>query len=163
VETTPAANLAYLQLFLLAGVLIPAILFLLTQQNTLKAIRVQNRLLKPGWVWLQLIPIVGQVWQFFVVTYIAGSIKQDMESGGEDSILGIADGMTVDELRTKPTFAIGIAYCTLNVVGIFLNLFTKNGAPTLFGVISLAGLVCWIIYWVQLAAWKRKLVRFEVA
>lgn len=33
-----------------------AILFLLTQHNTLKAIQPQNRAMSPGEVWLQLIP-----------------------------------------------------------------------------------------------------------
>ncbi len=162
-ETTPASNLAIYQLALLVAVLIPAIFYLLTQQNTLKAIRPENRLMKPGLVWLQFIPFFGQVWQFIVVTKIAGSIKQQMESGGEDSILGIADAMSVDELRTKPTFNMGITYCTLNIVYILLNLLTRGRTSTLVGLLALAGMVCWIIYWVQLAAWKKKLVRFAVA
>ena len=161
-ETTPASNLAYLQLVLLVVVLIPAIFFLLTQQNTLKAIRPENRLLKPGLVWLQFIPFVGQVWQFIVVTKIAGSIKQEMESSGEDSILGIADAMTVDELRTKPTFNIGITYCSLNIIYILLNLLTRGRTSTLLGLLALVGMVFWIIYWVQLAGWKKKLQRFVV-
>ena len=161
-ETTPAANLAIYQLVLLVVVLIPAIFFLLTQQNTLKAIRPENRLMQPGLVWLQFIPFVGQVWQFIVVTKIAGSIKQEMESSGEDSILGIADAMSVDELRTKPTFNIGITYCSLNIIYILLNLLTRGRTSTLLGLLALVGMIFWIIYWVQLAGWKKKLQRFAV-
>ena len=119
--------------------------------------------MKPGWIWLQLIPFVGQVWQFFVVTNIAGSIKQEMETGSEDSILGIADTMTEDELRRKPTFNMGITYCMLNVVYVLLKLVTRSRTSTLLTLLALAGMVCWIIYWVQLAACKKKLSRFAVA
>jgi hypothetical protein len=163
VQTNPPANLAIYQLLLLGAILIPGVLFLLTQQNTLKAIRPENRLMKPGLVWLQFIPFAGQVWQFFVVTNIAGSIKQEMESTGEDSILGFADTMTVEELRTRPTFNMGITYCSLNVVYVLLNLVTRGRTSTLLSLLALAGMVCWIIYWVQLAACKKKLIRFAVA
>jgi len=50
--------------------------FLITQQNTLKAIQQQNRLMRPGEVWLQLIPLFGIVWQFIVVTRISDSIRR---------------------------------------------------------------------------------------
>jgi hypothetical protein len=163
VQTNPAVTPAIFQLVLLVAILIPAILFLLTQQNTLKATRPENRLMKPGLVWLQLIPFVGQVWQFFVVTDIAGSIKKEMETGSEDSILGIADTMTAEELRTKPTLTMGITYCSLNVVYVLLHLIIRGRTSTLLSLLALAGMVCWIIYWVQLAACKKKLSRFAVA
>ena len=162
-QTSPPANLAIYELLFLVAVLIPGVLFLLAQQNTLKAIRPENRLMKPGLVWLQLIPFAGQVWQFFVITHIAGSIKQEMESKSEDSILGVADTMTAEELQSKPTFNMGITYCSLNVVYVLLNLVTRGRTSTLLSVMALAGMVCWIIYWVQLAAYKKKLGRFAVA
>ena len=57
--------MAVWQFVLLFALLVPAILFLLTQQNTLKTVRVENRMLPSGLVWLQLIPLFGQVWQFY--------------------------------------------------------------------------------------------------
>lgn len=62
-----------MNLALLLAFIVPAILFVLTQYNTLKAIRPENRLLAPGLVWLEFIPFFGQVWQFTVVSRITGS------------------------------------------------------------------------------------------
>jgi len=78
-----------MNLFLLLLFIVPAILFVLTQQNTLKAIRPENRLLSPGLVWLQFIPVFGQVWQFIVVGRIAGSAVRQRLSFRDDSILGL--------------------------------------------------------------------------
>jgi hypothetical protein len=61
-------NGATLQLLLLLIVLVPAVLFLLTEYNTVRAVRTENRLINPGLIWVQLIPFIGQIWQFLVVT-----------------------------------------------------------------------------------------------
>jgi hypothetical protein len=156
-ETTNANNDPALQLVLLAVLLIPAILFLLTQQNTLKAIRPENRSLAPGLVWLQLIPIVGQIWQFFVVPRIAASIQRQWQTEDKDSILGINADAVADGSTGKPTLVMGIAYCSLSILTIVFNLFTRDGMPTLSGLLGLATMTCWIVYWVQLAGWKRRL------
>ena len=52
---------------------------------------------------------------------------------------------------------IGIAYCSLSILVIVFNLFTRSGMPTLSGLLGLAAMTCWIVYWVQLAGWKRRL------
>jgi hypothetical protein len=159
-ETTNAAYAGSLQLVLLLCILIPAILFLLTQQNTLKQIRPENRSLAPGSVWLQLIPLVGQVWQFFVVSRIASSIQREVVAGDDNSILGFADVASVEAAEDKPTQGIGIAYCTLSVLVIVLNTILRVQGDLLLGVVAFASLgsaVCWIVYWVKLAGWKRKL------
>ncbi|HEV2481389.1 MAG TPA: hypothetical protein VGS79_17070 [Puia sp.] len=156
-ETTNASNDAALQLALLAIFLIPAILFLLTQANTLKQVLPENRTLAPGLVWLQLIPIVGQIWQFFVVARIAGSIQKQWQTEDKDSILGINAEAVADGSTGKPMLVIGIVYCSLSILVIVFNLFTRSGMPTLSGLLGLATMTCWIIYWVQLAGWKRRL------
>ena len=69
--------------------LTPAVFFLLTQQNTLKAIRRENRRLRPGLVWLQLIPIFNFCWMFVVVTRVADSLYKENVSLMDDSILGV--------------------------------------------------------------------------
>src|ERR1700729_3133135 len=108
-----------LQLILLAAFLVPAIFFLLTQQNTVKLVKPENRLMQPGLVWLQLIPLLGLLWQFFVITRIAGSIKNELASWHNESIFG-ADAVAV-EGGVKPTLGIGIAYAILNVCGLILG------------------------------------------
>ena len=60
--------------------IVPFILFLLHQQNTLKNVQAHNRTMAPGQVWLQLIPLFGMVWQFIVVTRISESIKRELDS-----------------------------------------------------------------------------------
>jgi len=55
--------------------LIPTILFLLTLQNTLKRVCKKNRMIEPGQVWLNLIPLFNIVWQFIMINRIADSLK----------------------------------------------------------------------------------------
>lgn len=127
--------------------IIPLIFFLITQQNTLKAIQVKNRLMSPGEVWLQLIPLFGIVWQFFVVSRIAGSISRELAS---DNTFSFEEQQNTDRNQSniKPTYNIGIAYCVLTVCSII---------PVLGGITAIAGLVCWIIYWVKLSEYKNQL------
>jgi hypothetical protein len=152
-----------LQILLLLAFLIPAIFFLLTQQNTLKAIKAGNRLLHPGLVWLQLIPLFGQVWQFFIVTRIANSIKKEIAFRQDNSILGFPDAAAVEESGKNPTFIMGITYCTLNTAGIAINFCDLSDFPWM-GMVAMVcgflGMICWIIYWVQLGDCKQKLARF---
>lgn len=115
----------------------------------------------PGLVWLQLIPLAGQVWQFFVVTRIAGSIQKQRQAVDEDSILGISAEAAVGSGKRKPTLGIGMAYCQLSLASILFNSISKalEDYRLAIGVVvvGLAGMICWIVYWVQLAGWKRRL------
>jgi hypothetical protein len=164
VEPHPSSSSVVIQLLLLAVFIIPAILFLLTQQNTLKMIRPENRRMAPGLVWLQLIPLLGQVWQFFVVTRTSGSIQSELESPRGDSILGVSDVFMANSSRRQPTRAIGIAYCILYwllLLAEFANEGRPMGAPApllmVVGLFVWATVICWIVYWAKLAWYKRKL------
>lgn len=161
-ETTAYAGGGVLQLLLFGVFLLIAILFLLTEQNTLRTIKTENRLLRPGQVWLQLIPFFGQVWQFFVVTRIAHSIQNEIISWENDSILG-AEALAIEKGNQRPTFGIGIIYCTLNCITLLLTYYMQGSSPTLVGLISLSGIVCWISYWVSLAGYKKKLRQKNLA
>jgi hypothetical protein len=143
-----ASNETGILLIILIIFLIPAILFLITQQNTLKAIQPQNRSMAPGEVWLQLIPLFNLIWMFIVVTRISDSIRKEFHSRAENSLLGLPDPSLVAEMNKRPTYDIGIAYCVLNLCGI---------VPVIGTFAGLAGLICWIIYWVKLAEYKNKL------
>lgn len=137
--------IAFIELIVFAVLVIPFIFFFLSQQNTLKAIQPQNRTMSPGQVWLQLIPLFGLVWQFIVVTRIADSIQRELSSETTFSF----DQQRVPYYNgTKPTYSIGIAYCVLFCCAIipFLGILT-----------SIAGLICWIIYWIQLSDQKNKI------
>ena len=143
IETSEVITI-FIIIFLI--VLIPLVLFLITQQNTLKLIQTQNRRISPGQVWLQLIPFFGLVWQFVVVSRIADSINNEMATGG--STFSFENQPSYYRPEEKPTYGIGIAYCVLACVSII---------PLIGGLAGLAALICWIIYWVKLHGCKNQL------
>ncbi|HXB93910.1 MAG TPA: hypothetical protein VNU70_02090 [Puia sp.] len=161
-ETSATTGGGVLQLILLGAFLVIAILFLMTEQSTLRTIRTENRTLQPGLVWLQLIPLFGQVWQFIVVTRIADSIRKEIASWDNDSILG-AEALAIEDGNKRPGYGIGIAYCTLNVISILLNYLLSRSSPVITGVIGLGATVCWVSYWVTLSGYKKKLRQKNLA
>lgn len=129
--------------------LVAMIFFLIAQQNTLKAIKPQNRRIQPGEVWLQLIPLFNLVWQFIVVARVSDSIRNEINDRTVNSFLGIADPVFANDLTRRPTYDMGLTFCILSLCGCI---------PLLGGIASLAGIVCWIIYWTQIVAYKNKFV-----
>ncbi len=117
--------------------LIPMIFFLLTLQNTLNAVSFENRKMEPGLVWLSLIPLFGMVWQFIVVDRMAGSLQAEFAKRG----------IATEEAR--PGNSIGLAYCIL---------FCCSLIPFLGYITSIAGLICWIIYWIRINDYKNRLL-----
>lgn len=144
---------AEILIFILLVTLVVYILFLVTQQNLLKAIKPHNRKISPGEVWLQLIPLFNFVWIFIVVTRIADSIKQEFRDRQENAFLGLPNPEIVEEINKRPTYDIGIAYAILTVCSII---------PLLGTLASIAALICWIIYWVKLSEYKNKLEQLDV-
>src|ERR1700722_9178980 len=65
-----ASDALYGSILIIVFILIDC-LFIWTQQRVLQAVQPQNRLMRPGRVWLQLIPVFGFFWQFVVVLRIA--------------------------------------------------------------------------------------------
>ena len=117
--------------------LIPMIFFLLTLQNTLNAISFENRKMEPGLVWLSLIPLFGLVWQFIIVDRMAGSLQAEFAKRE----------MAIEEAR--PGNSIGLAYCIL---------FCCSLIPFVGYITSIAGLICWIIYWIKINDYKNRLL-----
>jgi hypothetical protein len=160
-ETNSLASNGAFQLLLFVAVLIPAILFLLTEFNTLRLIKRENRAMQPGWVWLQLVPLFGQIWQFVVVARIANSIRNQWQAADEGSILGIDAEAAAGDLTRKPTLAIGLVYCALNAIMVgtnFVATFDHVDSLVIWvGFFAIASMACWIVYWVVLAVWKRRL------
>ena len=82
--------------------LVPYIFYLITLQNTLKAVSPHNRLMPPGQVWLNLIPLFGMVWHFIVVDKISQSLRLELNERN----------ITHDE--PKPAYNLGLTMCILN-------------------------------------------------
>lgn len=139
----------FLVVFFLSIFLVPAVLFLVSQQNTLKAIQPHNRLMQPGEVWLQLIPLFGLVWQFIVVKRIAESLEREFESWKGDSFLADVEAIALSDVYKRPTYDIGMAYCILICLSVI---------PFLGSFASIAALICWIIYWVRLVEYKNRVL-----
>lgn len=136
----------YLQFLLLMIFIIPSVFFLLTQQRTLELIRPAIRRMRPGLVWLQFIPIFGLIWQFIVISRISDSIRNELNTPADDSIFA----EDVNFIDFRPTFNVGISYAFSFCLSLMTSGLIKN-------LTSLVALILWIIYWVQLSGYKKKL------
>lgn len=123
-------------IFFLILLLIPAIFYVLTLQNTLKAIQPQNRKMAPINVWLLFIPIFNFVWNFFVVTNITKSIDAEYASKGVND-------------KTMNTYNIGLAMSILYCI---------NWIPLLSVLTAIPTLICWILFWVQISGHKNRII-----
>ena len=136
---------AIYEFLFLALFFVPAILFLLTQQRTIRLIQPRNRRIEPGEVFLQLIPLFGMIWQFFVVARLSDSLRNEL---GERTFSFEDTPLVSPEKEERPTYRLGITYCILFCCFIL---------PFIGTFLFLAGMVCWIVYWVQLSRVKKKL------
>src|SRR5262249_5218369 len=139
--------------------------------RTQKEVDPRNRLIPPGLVWLHLlhlggiIPILGYVvgigasiWDLIMVLKLAGSLNLEFEDRGrgtEGEGFGRPDGVI---------FTIGeLAFVPLGLVITLLGRQQLNDPAVAFGfggvllVLGLTIFVCFIIYWVQMAGYGRRL------
>lgn len=123
-------------LFFFVGIIVVYVLYLNTLRKTILTVSPENRKLRPGEVWLLLIPIFAFVWQFVLVAKIADSLRAEYQSRG----------MTPSEDR--PGYQIGLAM-SICLVATFL--------PLLGGLIAFAGFICWIIYWNKMDGYRKEL------
>jgi hypothetical protein len=116
--------------------LLPQIFFLITLQNTIKEVSIENRTIQPSQVWLAFIPLFGIFWQFFMVNRISESIAAEFSK------------RNITDQSDKPGYSLGLTYCILLCCSII------PGIGPLFG---LAGFVVIIIYWVKINDYKNLL------
>ena len=154
----------------LIGVLALYIFFCLTLQRTMSEVRPRNRTIPAGLVWLHMlhlggaIPFAGivvgiaaSVWDLIMVLKIATSLKNEFEdrdwrTDGEGFGRPVGLIWTIIALAATP---LGLA---MNLLGQQVN----NPSVMLPIVIvllvfGLTSFVCWIIYWVQMAGYGRRL------
>lgn len=112
-----------------------AILYMMSLSRALQQCAPRNRTMEPGQVWLNFIPCFGLVWMFITVSRIAESLSNEFRDRG---------------MRSEGDFGrgIGITYLVLNLTSVI---------PIVGYATSLAGLVCWIIYWVKIAGYTKQL------
>jgi len=149
---------------------IVALLFLVNLQNTIKAAAPQNRQMKAGLVWLQLLPLVGLVYSFIVARKVSDTIVAEYRAKGQHLA------------RTKPTYSVGVTLAVFSIIVTVLSVYfgltygrvdtttmsqeevvaytTRTdvmGITALMGIASLLWFVFFIIYWVQAAGYKKKM------
>ena len=112
------------------------IVFLLSLSKLLHQIAPRNRRMEPGEVWLNLIPCFCYVWNFITVLRVAESLRDEYRDRGMD--------YRVDDYGQS----LGITTCVLNVC---------QYIPYLGSLLYLGAFVCFIIYWVKIAGYKRDL------
>jgi len=135
---TPAV-IAILCFSVLAG-----ILYLLTLQKALKKCAPASRTMKPGKVWLVLIPIFGLAWGFVVVVNIAKSLRNELARLGEPCP------------EPTPGQKVGlVAYACV----CFVALIPKTPFPflLLWELVGTVGFFSWIAYWIRIANYSRLL------
>lgn len=111
------------------------VFYLAMLQKALSRCSPQNRTLSPALVWLQLIPLFGLVWHFGLVFNVTRSLRAEFAARGIVEDLGPAQG-------------IGLSMCVLNAIAII---------PYLGILTGFVALVCWIIYWVKIAGFSKKI------
>jgi hypothetical protein len=159
------------------GALACLFFFLLAQHRILLAVRPDNRRLIPVLVWLQVIPLFGQIWQFFVVFRIAKSLRKEKLSRLEESLMNNTLPPVLPAAN-YPTLAMGLSYCIFTAIYVLADLYAllrpastsisidRAYHPdidfymvTLVPLGSIFGaLLCWILYWVSLVRIRRRLV-----
>lgn len=123
------------------------ILFLLTLQNTLRAISPELRLIEPGTVWRILIPFYNFYFVFVLIQRLASSIAAHLEASGEPVP------------NSRPTVNIGLLWAILTITNFFLNAVNFFDLNSLLTMLSI---VCLIIYWISVATYKKKIQRHPV-
>jgi hypothetical protein len=146
-------------LAVLCGVILIAlvihIFFLLTMMRALQRVSPPNRLMQPGMVWLNLIPCVNLVWQFFIATQVPDSLKNEFQARGLPEQGDFGRG-------------IGLGYCILSIITTVLGFIPRGGlgggqqaANAMEGVGAIVGcvsaiaslimLVLGIMFWIKIA------------
>lgn len=125
--------IAFLIVFAIS--LVPAIFYILTLQKALNKCNPENRDMSPGLIWLYLIPLFNLFWHFMIVFKMASSLEKEFKS-------------RQIETDPMPGKTLGLVMCIL---------FACSIIPGIGGLISLGGLVCWIIYWVKIAGYSKQL------
>ena len=104
--------------------------------RALRRVSPENRRMEPGLMWLNVIPLVHFVWNFFTTINVAEALRNEFYDRGwgrRDEDFGHGIGMAMSILQACAI----IPYCG--------------------GLFGLAGFVCFIIYWVKIAGYSSQL------
>jgi len=141
---------------ILAIVILIQVLFLMTLFRTQKAVDERNREISPGMVFLTLIPLVGTFWVLFMVPKLANSLRKEFEDRGwhTDSE---GFGRTAGSIWAWGGLVSILISVAQNVAQFGGNMELGMLISLVSLPVSLTILVCWILYWVQMAQYGKRL------
>lgn len=140
-ENSAQITMLFVGLAVIAIFILVKVFYLLTLQKTLEQVAPERREMTTGQVWLELIPLFGIVWQFFNVNRVMRSVENEFK----------ARDMSYYEI--SGTTNLGKASCILSCCGII---------PIIGGLIRLASIICWIIFWVKTSNLKKQLENYQL-
>lgn len=177
----PAGLLPVIMTVVVVGILIGVVIYCLyvkNLQDTLRAVRPQNRQMPPGQVWLLLVNFL--ILLAFIPVYLSVdnnvSAVAGMSKGIEylASLISlfvliwqfrivqkISDSIALEyasrnmQVEAKPAYQVGLIYCIILLASLIIDFIP--GLTMLRSIIGIAGLIYWILYWVKTAAYKKEL------
>ncbi len=131
---------------LIAAIVIATLInafFCITLTGALQQVKEENRELKPGLIWLLLIPVVSLAIMFFVVYRLSASLENELISRNY-------------EVTEKPGLYQGLGFAA---IGLMINLPLPQMAV---GILGLIGIVLFIQYWIKIN-WYKKVLSEDIA
>ncbi|PSK90626.1 hypothetical protein [Taibaiella chishuiensis] len=173
-----AAVLAIVGVLVLAAAVVYCV-YVKNLQDTLKAVRPQNRQMQPAQVWLLLISFLNiflaipiyfglngrlalSSGLFSGMEYISGAISLFTLIWQFRIVQKLSESIAQEyasrnmQVEPKPTFQPGLIYCILNLVSLLVGLLPRP-VPGFGFAIGIGMIVYWIIYWVKTAAYKKEM------
>ena len=179
-------GLELLILLFLVGVLFIPFIYLSQLQRIIKLTKVENRFIKPSSVWLAIIPIVGVFVHYHHVLEIDNTLKKEFKCRNiniDSSQFGLISGkifnianivsfflnifyviyfnFSLKELQNS--FNNNYPYSSFSEASAFEEIFSSKitlVVGLLILLISMLGLINWIIYWSKISIIKKKLSNF---
>lgn len=132
--------------------IILGITYVSTLANTLATVPAERRHIDPLKAWLLWIPIFNYFWYFYLVKKISEALY------AEYTYLNFPT-------KTNPSLILGTTVATLLLLNGLFSALQFAGIDFVFlaGVNALAGIVCWIVYWIQISQHKKRLQQLQRA
>lgn len=120
---------------IVVAVLVLQVLFLLTLFRCMKKIQQENRTMEPALVWLNLVPMLNLGWIFYTVIKIKESLEKEFSAR---NLKGDGDF----------GYKIGLTYAILGCC---------SAIPYIGALPGIVAVVFWIMYWVKIADFSRRM------
>lgn len=127
-----------LGVLIIIAILLPQLCFISTLSKRLRLISKKNRTMRPWLVWINIIPVISSIWFFYTIISIYVSTKKESVERG--LVFGGSE------------LGMGLCYAGCNAMLIIMG--EDHPQKILIGI---ALLVFWVIYWVKIAQFNRKL------